>query len=236
MRCATRFVAALAAVAVVGYASFSSAASFPATLVPNAALTTAQVSVSLNGFPLGSAPIVPNGGSIALSVDQTGSAPPAISLDNLNGQISVNNLTIAFLSVTGVGLQVGNGTGSFPTNGVNPGTVDLGGLFVSINQGLVNGGLFDFSASPANFNLPSPTIANFSEVLSGPNTYDLTLTIPVNVSGSSPVQGIGTVGFSLVGNLAFTGTKVVPEPGTIAMLGMGVIGLVAVGRRRFRKA
>jgi len=62
-----------------------------------------------------------------------------------------------------------------------------------------------------------------------------TLTIPINVSiefevveGDPPAMAV----VNLVGQIVAT----IPEPGTVAMLGMGAIGLVAFGRRRLRKA
>jgi hypothetical protein len=64
-----------------------------------------------------------------------------------------------------------------------------------------------------------------------------TLTIPINVSlefevtdGDPPGMAVVTLTGQIVAN------RVVPEPGTVAMLGMGAIGLVAFGRRRLRKA
>ncbi len=63
------------------------------------------------------------------------------------------------------------------------------------------------------------------------------LTIPINVSiefevteGDPPGMAVVT----LIGQIV--ATRVIPEPGTIAMLGLGAIGLIVVGRRRLRKA
>jgi hypothetical protein len=63
-----------------------------------------------------------------------------------------------------------------------------------------------------------------------------TLTIPIDVSieftvvdGDPP----GTAVVNLQGQIVAT---LVPEPGTIAMLGVGAVGLIAVGRRRVRRA
>ncbi len=63
-----------------------------------------------------------------------------------------------------------------------------------------------------------------------------TITIPINVAieleisdGDPPQTGIVTLEGQIVAVL-------VPEPGTIAMLGMGMMGLIAIGYRRVRKA
>jgi hypothetical protein len=58
-----------------------------------------------------------------------------------------------------------------------------------------------------------------------------TLFIPVTVA--IPFDDLGLpLTIAVTGQI--TATRVVPEPGTIAMLGAGLVGLVAVGRRRFR--
>ncbi len=60
-----------------------------------------------------------------------------------------------------------------------------------------------------------------------------TLFIPVNVA--IPFDDLGLpLTIEVTGQI--TATRVIPEPGTIVMLGVGMIGLVAVGRRRFRRA
>jgi hypothetical protein len=62
-----------------------------------------------------------------------------------------------------------------------------------------------------------------------------TLTLPIDVSiefvvidGDPPSTAV----VNLQGQIV---AKLVPEPSTVAMLGLGAIGLIAVGRRRFRK-
>jgi hypothetical protein len=60
-----------------------------------------------------------------------------------------------------------------------------------------------------------------------------TITIPIAVD--IPIDLDGTI---ITGTLdgIIVATFVVPEPSSITMLGISLIGLVAVGRRRFRKA
>ncbi len=64
-----------------------------------------------------------------------------------------------------------------------------------------------------------------------------TLTIPISIDIVQQLEvtpgNFADVIVSLQGQLV---ANLVPEPSSIAMLGLGVIGLVAVGRRRFRKA
>jgi len=62
-----------------------------------------------------------------------------------------------------------------------------------------------------------------------------TLTIPINVSIEFEVTEGDPPGMAVV-NLVGQIVATIPEPGTVAMLGMGAIGLVAFGRRRLRKA
>ncbi len=62
-----------------------------------------------------------------------------------------------------------------------------------------------------------------------------TLTIPINVSIAFEVTDGDPPGMAVV-NLVGQIVATIPEPGTIAMLGLGAVGLIAVGRRRLRRA
>lgn len=62
------------------------------------------------------------------------------------------------------------------------------------------------------------------------------LTIPIDVSIEFEVIEGDPPGMAVVNLQGQIVAVLVPEPGTIAMLGVGAVGLVAVGRRRFRKA
>jgi len=60
-----------------------------------------------------------------------------------------------------------------------------------------------------------------------------TLFIPVNVV--IPFDDLGLpLTIEITGQI--TATRVIPEPGTIVMLGLGLVGLVTIGRRRYAKA
>lgn len=251
MRCATRIFAALAAVAAVGYASAASAAQWTTTGAPASSLTLNVYYLTTNLA----------GGTGALAVDGVADATVAVdglgdgSLTFNSSQLSVAdianvplNFTIlgtAQMDLTGVGVSITSS--GIPVFGnawdidSNPPTT----LDISLNQGTIyldnaTGVIAGLLTGPPPGTLTYDLTANPQTVSIG----DLT-GFGINGTASSSlitvdiptIQIVLDAQFGIIAELTGSINFVpVPEPSTIAMLGMGVIGLVAVGRRRFRKA
>lgn len=241
MKFATRFVAAIAAVAAVGYASVASAATY--SVLPTSSIT---VTGDIGGF----FPVTAQSpGSNVVTFD------PASTIDASAG---------ANINFTGANLDanlqplpqspaVGGGVGTAPADaglaiGVIGGTIALRDFVISVSGTTpLTAGTFDLTAltltitsGSIDYNVPAFSLTG-SESLVGITANPTAgvgtlvagvLTIPVDVSLVFEVS----TGVNATVNLDGAIVAVVPEPGTIAMLGMGVVGLVAVGRRRFRKA
>jgi hypothetical protein len=133
------------------------------------------------------------------------------------GTIALDNfkLSVALPSST----HTVGGPGSFD--------VDLGGTVVTVNQGLViQGGtatLFDFSKTPTVTTAPAGSLSTVT-----PTTW----TIPFTSTSTLSTVGI-PVDITIKTNFVLTGEFfTVPEPGTVALLGAGIVGLVALGRRK----
>jgi hypothetical protein len=245
--------AACAAIAALALTSVAQAKHIDLSV--NASASTINIVVSaLSGLATGSSVASFTGLQPAQGLDgdlqDIGGDPSQLTIANNPGQgafLSNTSINVggglAVASLTNVHATIGSG-GPFAGSGggADNSDFDLGGTGLTLDNGVLvaNVPLFgiattlDFFVAPASFTLPPATIANAKLGAGPPTNQPVTLTIPVNIvtALTSGTATIATV--TLNGSIVLTGIRI-PEPGTFALLGLGLMGLVPILRNRLRK-
>jgi PEP-CTERM motif len=188
-------------------------------LVPAASATSVGYSLSCGGTTCGSVTISNlSGNKVQVSVSMSG---------GYSIQAKANSGGFLFNTISGLNLHLSGFS-----------TTEFGNGSAKLNAG-VNNGAGSFTWGVVKFNIPhgNTSVSGLSFVISGMQVADLLANNKGNVvsvhycspgaGGASSTKCPGPTGF------ATSGGSTVPEPGTLSMLGTGLIGLAGLLRRRF---
>jgi hypothetical protein len=193
---------------------------------------------------------------LVIAVPFTAFAGSSVDFTNSGGTLSgassgmtlTGSTLIAVNGLNGGGLITGNlGTLSFSTSGLSGGSLQMGGTFAAGGtfnitgngtSGIPNGTIFSGSfTGPVTWNLV--TLAN------GTHNYTLTGSLAGTWYNGDIVDGAtvqltintGKGFFNGSTNISSGDTNItIPEPGTLGLLGTGLIGMAAIIRRKLKLA
>ncbi len=153
---------------------------------------------------------------------------------------------IAVNGLSGLGLVTGNlGSVSFTTGGLTSGNLQMGGAFSGGGSFVIDGNGTSGIPSGAIFSgtFDGPVTWTLVTLANGTHNYTLSGSVTGTWYNGATVYG-ATVQLTInTGKGFFNGTTtissgdtniVVPEPGTLTLLGTGLLGLAGVLRRKFR--